>query len=94
MSKFNILIVCTIILFVISYFIYWDYKIYYYNIDGVIKKIIYNDKGYPNVIINNEEYGLPFGKDEIKVGDSLVKKSKSNWVYQYRNNVKIDCYEW
>lgn len=94
MTRIINLFILTIILLVISYFIYWNWKIYHFEFHGLVKKITYDDKGYPDVVINNQHYGFSFGKEEIQLDDSLVKDSKSYWVYQYRNGEQINAFEW
>ena len=94
MYKKNIIAFLTIIGFVFCYFTYTNYNAFHLQIEGVIDSISYDDKGYPYVVINGEAQGLPFGKEEIRVGDSISKSSESYWVFQFRDGRKIGSYEW
>lgn len=66
------------------------------SFSGKIKKIEYDAKSQPTVQIGSGFYGFTFGRNtgELMVGDSLVKASKSNLVYQYRDGVLIKKYNW
>jgi hypothetical protein len=93
-SKLNIYIMGAFVLFVTSYFIIWNFVIWNYKINGVIKNISHNEKGYPRVQINGNSYGFSFGKTEILLGDSISKKEKSFWVYQFRKGELVGSYKW
>lgn len=94
MYKKNLIAFLIIIGFVICYFTYTNYNAYHFQINGVIDSVSYDDKGYPYVVIKEETHGLPFGKEEIKVGDSISKSPQSYWVFQFRDGKKIGAYEW
>lgn len=49
-----------------------------YSFNGTVEHIDYNNKGYPNITINGEQYPLDITWDYnhiIEVGDSLKKDS-------------------
>ena len=83
-----------LLIFLICYLLYGNYTIYHTKIEGVIESVSYNRKGFPNVVINGETYGLPFGQEEIKVGDSISKSPQSYWLFQFRDGEKINAFEW
>ncbi len=61
---------------------------------GVITKIAYNEKGFPNVEINNDNmYSLSFGNlNELGIGDSLSKGRNCDTTFQYRNKTLINVF--
>ena len=60
------------------------------SFSGVIENITYSTSGFPTVRIEGESYDLGFGtKGELKAGDSLVKRSGSTLVRQYREGKLI-----
>ena len=97
----KMIFISVIILGVITNLSYWHFKIKNYKINGIISELSYTEKRFPTVKINENTYTFGFGTNPsgdnigiLKIGDSLVKKSGSNWVSHYRDGRKIGSYEW
>ena len=95
----KMIFISVLILGVITNLTYWHYKIKNYKINGIITELSYTEKRFPTVKINENNYTFasnPSGDNNgiLKIGDSLVKESGSNWVSHYRDGEYIGMYEW
>lgn len=82
--------------FVINYFTMQS-EISKAEINGFVSAIVYDDKGYPIVTINNKFFHFSFGKKEnnpIQINDSISKEKNSGMVYQFREGEQINVFEW
>ncbi len=99
MRRFIFLLLLFLLIFVVSIKVYENIKqkdFYETSFQGNIESIQYDGKSQPTVKVKSNLYKFPFGgeKNELQIGDSLVKKKNGLLVYQFRKGVLIAEYEW